>query len=97
MDTLSGTAKLILAIFSQNGIEKHHHLSLFDLFYEKLQWHKYHQDNFTRAVHELVNRGLIKWGEAYALVLTEEGYNALSHPNQVQNNREGALEGCELR
>ncbi len=83
MDTLSDTKKLIMDVFSQNRIRKHHHLSLFDLFYEKSQWHKYHQDNFTKAVRELVNQGLIKWGEAHALVLTEEGYSALSHSNQV--------------
>ncbi|HXX57207.1 MAG TPA: hypothetical protein VEI96_04345 [Thermodesulfovibrionales bacterium] len=97
MSTLSDTTRLIMDVFLQYGIEKHHHLSLFNLFYAKTQWEKCHQDNFTKAVHELVNRGFMEWGEAYALVLTEEGYHALSHPNEVEKNREGALEGYELR
>jgi len=83
-----------MKVFSENRIQKNHHLSLFDLFYEKSQWLKYHQDNFTKAIHELVNQGLIRWGEAYALILTEEGYNALSLKD---GRNEGKLECYELR
>jgi len=97
MNTLSDTSKLIMDVFWQNRVQKYHDLSLFDLFYEKSQWHKYHQDNFTRAVHELVSQGLIQWGEAYALILTEEGYNVLSHPSQIEKNCVVALGGYEMR
>jgi len=81
MATLPGTTRLIMNVFSKNWILKHHYVSLFDLFYDKSHWQKCHQDNLAKAIQELVKQGLIKWGEAYALVLTEEGFNALSRPD----------------
>ena len=83
MNTLIDTAQMIMNVFAENGVQKHHCLSLFDLFYEKSQWHKCHQDNFNNALYELVNQGFIRWGEAYALVLTEEGYNTLSRMDPI--------------
>ena len=94
MNTLTDTAQLIMDVFLENGVQKNHHLSLFELFYEKSHWQKYHQDNFTKAIHKLVNLGLIKWGEAYALILTEEGYKALSRSDK---DKEGTLECYEVR
>lgn len=81
MNTLSGTTKLIMDVFSRKGIRKHHHLSLLNLFYEQFQWHKDDQDNFLDAIHDLVSEGLLKWGESYKLILTDEGHGAVHHPH----------------
>jgi len=78
MDTLSDTAKLILAVFSELGITERYSLSIFDLLFKKSQWDGHHQEKFTRAINELHDRGLIEWGEQYVLVLTGAGYKALS-------------------
>jgi len=78
MDTLSNTAKLILAVFSEHGITEQYSLSIFDLLFRKAQWDGHHQDKFTKSINELLDRGLIEWGDQYVLVLTGAGYNALS-------------------
>ncbi len=42
MDTLSDTAKLILAVFSEHGISERYSLSIFDVLFKKSQWDGHH-------------------------------------------------------
>ncbi len=84
MNTLSDTAGLILGVFSEHGIRKKYSLSIFDLLFKKSQWDQHHQENFTRALNELIDWGFIDWGERHVLILTEEGYDALSHQDKFK-------------
>jgi len=78
MDTLSDTAKLILAVFSKYGIKDRYSLSFLDLLFKEAKWEQHHQDNFTKSINELHDKGLIEWGEQYVVVLTRAGYEAFS-------------------
>jgi hypothetical protein len=79
MSELSDTARVILGIYGDSDIRRNQGFKVMDLILHRTLLSTHHQERFSVAVYQLVERGYLEWGDEYLLLLTDKGYKALNN------------------